>query len=131
MCIHNRMGYNRNQQKLLLFHQLSICQYGLQFLEVYVEQGCTISTCYNFHVTGYRCCGHINFLGHLYGCYPQWTNNCILPIHITSFYFAVLNNIIVPGPPSLLQLILQNGSALDITSYIMYACRTNQQVHPS
>jgi len=33
----------------------------------------------------------------------------------------------VPGPPSLLQLILR----LDIASYIMYTFRANQQVHPS
>jgi len=85
---YNRIEYVRNQQKLLLFHQLSIRQYGLQFLEVYIEQGCIISICYNFHVTGYRCCGHSNLLGHLYGCYLQWTNNCILPIHINIILFC-------------------------------------------
>jgi len=82
--IHNRMGYIRNQQKLLLFHQLSIHR----FLEVYVEQSCTISTCYHFHVTGCRCCGHSNLLGYVYGCYFQWTNNYIIPIHINTILFC-------------------------------------------
>jgi len=41
-------------------------------------------------LTGCRCCGHGNLLGHLYGCYPKWINNCILPIHINIILFCTI-----------------------------------------
>jgi len=55
--IHNRMGYNiRNQQSYCSISHVFISMDYSSWKYMLSIQGCTISTCYNFHVIGYRHC---------------------------------------------------------------------------